>query len=393
MKPLISIKEALLRERNILLLYLLAALAVSIHLIWQGNNHVFVPGGQSYTFYNNYIIFKESFFNLIADRDLYILYPDRQWDLYKYSPAFALFMGSMAYLPDVAGLAIWNSLNALVLFFAIRSLPLSNRNRNLILLFIFVEMLGSLQNSQSNGLVAGAIILGDHFLRKGKMQRATLWLVIGTFIKVYGAIGFVLFLFYPGKLRFILYAALWTVIFACVPLVVTGPEVLIAQYQSWARMMASDQSTSYGYSVMGWLHAWFGMEGIKTVITLAGIVLFFAPLARLSLYKNDLFRLLFLAHLLVWVIIFNHKAESPTFVIAVAGIAIWYFSQQPVRWRTILLWFVFVGTCLTPTDLFPPELRKNFFVPYVIKAFPPIVLWVVIMWQLLSLKPKTTPTG
>lgn len=352
-----------------------------------------MPGGQSYTFYNNYIIFKESFFNLIADRDLYILYPDRQWDLYKYSPAFALFMGSMAYLPDVAGLAIWNSLNALVLFFAIRSLPLSNRSRNLILLFIFVEMLGSLQNSQSNGLVAGAIILGDHFLRKGKMQWATLWLVIGTFIKVYGAIGFVLFLFYPGKLRFLLYAALWTVIFACVPLVVIDPEVLIAQYQSWARMMASDQSTSYGYSVMGWLHAWFGMEGIKTVITLAGIVLFFAPLARLSLYKNDLFRLLFLAHLLVWVIIFNHKAESPTFVIAVAGIAIWYFSQQPVRWRTILLWFVFVGTCLTPTDLFPPELRKNFFVPYVIKAFPPIVLWVVIMWQLLSLKPKTTPTG
>ena len=72
--------KALLRERNILLLYLLAALAVSIHLIWQGNNHVFVPGGQSYTFYNNYIIFKESFFNLIADRDLYILYPDRQRD-------------------------------------------------------------------------------------------------------------------------------------------------------------------------------------------------------------------------------------------------------------------------------------------------------------------------
>ncbi|HYD20498.1 MAG TPA: glycosyltransferase family 87 protein [Flavipsychrobacter sp.] len=389
MKPLNFIKEGLLQERTILIIYLLAAIAVSIHLVWQGNSHVFVPGGQPYTFYNNYIIFKESFFNLISGRDLYILYPEKQWDLYKYSPAFALFMGSMAYLPDVAGLAIWNSLNALVLFFAIRSLPLSNRSRNLILLFIFIEMLGSLQNSQSNGLMAGSIILAGHFLRKGKVQWAALWLVIGTFIKIYAAVGFVLFLFYPGKLRFLLYAALWTVIFAAVPLVVTSPGVLWDQYQSWARMMANDQSTSYGYSVMGWLSTWFGLDGIKTAVTLAGILLFFVPVARLSLYKNDLFRLLFLAHILVWVIIFNHKAESPTFIIAVSGIAIWYFSQAPVRWRTLLLWFVFIGTCLTPTDLFPPDLRKNFFVPYVIKAFPPIVLWLVLIYQIMALKPKS----
>jgi hypothetical protein len=376
----------LLKHSNVLIIYLLVAIGVSIHLISQGNDHVFVPGGLSYTFYNNYIIFKEAFFNLINDRDLYILYPDKQWDLYKYSPTFALFMGLLAYLPDVVGLSIWNMLNAAILFFAVRSLPLGEKKRSYILLFIFIELLTSLQNAQSNGIMAGSMILALSYLQKGKPQWATLWLVIATFVKVYGAVGFCLFLFYPGKLRFLLYAALWTVLFAIVPLVVTSPQVLADQYISWARMMAEDQSNSYGFSVMGWLHSWFGLSDIKNEVIIAGLVLFFVPLVRVDLYRNNLYRLLFLAHMLIWVIIFNHKAESSTFVIAVAGVAIWHFAQKPVRWRTVLLWVVFLGTCLTPTDLFPPEMRKNFLVPYVVKAVPVIVLWVVVMWELMVRK-------
>lgn len=386
MNVLNLVRNFLLRERNIFFIYMLVAIFVSIHLVWQGQ-HIFIPGGATYTWYNNYIIFKESFFNLISGRDLYILYPDKQWDLYKYSPTFALFMGSLAYLPDVVGLSIWNVLNASVLFYAIRTLPLSDRNKNLILLFIFIELLTSLQNAQSNGLMAGSIILANNFLQNKKAQWAALWLVIGTFIKVYGAVGFCLFLFYPHKLKFIGYSILWTVLFALLPLAVTSPAILIDQYQSWARMMAEDQGNSYGFSVMGLLHSWFGLEGIKTGVILIGILLFFVPLVRLSLYRDGAYRLLFLSHILVWVIIFNHKAESSTFVIAVAGIAIWYFARKPVKWRTILLWFVFIGTCLTPTDLFPPAVRKDFLVPYVIKAFPPIVLWLVIMAEIMILKP------
>lgn len=374
-----------LKHRNILFIYGIVAVAVSIQQVSRGNSHVFIPDGLSYTFYNNYIIFKESFFNLINGRDLYILYPDKQWDLYKYSPAFALFMGTMAYLPDMVGLSIWNVLNAVVMFYAIQSLPLGEKKRSYILLFITIELITSLQNTQSNGLVAGSIILGNNFLQRGKPQWATLWLVIGTFIKVYGAVGFCLFLFYPEKLKFLLYAALWTILFATVPLLVTSPAVLLDQYASWARMMTEDQSQSYGFSVMGWLNAWFGLSGIKNTVIVVGILLFFLPLVKVRLYRERLYQLLFLAHVLVWVIIFNHKAESSTFVIAVAGIAIWHFSQKPLKWRTVLLWIVFTGTCLTPTDLFPPAMRKEILVPYVVKAVPVIFTWAIIAFEILSL--------
>jgi hypothetical protein len=377
--------QLFLRHRNILTIYLLVAVVVSIQQVLRGHTHVFIPDGLSYTFYNNYIIFKESFFNLINDRDLYILYPEKQWDLYKYSPAFALFMGTLAYLPDIVGVSIWNVLNAVVMFYAIKSLPLEEKKRSYILLFLFIELLTSLQNTQSNGLVGGSIILANCFLQRGKPQWATLWLVIGTFIKVYGAVGFCLFLFYPDKLKFMLYAVLWTILFAVAPLVATSPEVLMNQYASWMRMMTEDQSQSYGFSVMGWLNTWFGLSGIKNTVILIGIVLFFLPLVKVNLYKEKLYQLLFLAHVLVWVIIFNHKAESSTFVIAVAGIAIWYFSQKPVQWRTIILWVVFVGTCLTPTDLFPPTVRKEILVPYVVKAVPVILTWVAIVFEIFSL--------
>jgi hypothetical protein len=43
--------------------------------------------------------------------------------LYKYSPAFALFMAPFAMLSDFFGLPLWNLLNALVLLSAIFYLP------------------------------------------------------------------------------------------------------------------------------------------------------------------------------------------------------------------------------------------------------------------------------
>lgn len=44
--------------------------------------------------YNNYVIFKMSFPHLVNNEDLYIVQPEEHWDLYKYTPTFAvLFRG------------------------------------------------------------------------------------------------------------------------------------------------------------------------------------------------------------------------------------------------------------------------------------------------------------
>lgn len=388
MKRKFSIKNLLLDHTTILVLYIILAIAVSLQLYSLGHNQQFNRSfNAAYTSYNNYLIFKQSFFHLISGKDMYIHYPQEYFDLYKYSPTFALAMGLIAWLPDWAGLIIWNTLNVLVLFAAIRMLPYNKKTIAFILLFIIVELITSTQNSQSNAMLAGLMIGAFCFMERDKPIWATLLLTAAMFIKVYGAAGFVLCLVYPGLRRYILYSILWTMIMFAAPLIVTPLPVLIDQYISWGHMMQADQAASYGLSVMGWLHQWFGLQDGKNIITGIGIILFFIPFSRIRMYRDKVFRLLLLSFILIWVIIFNHKAESATFIIAVCGIVIWYFAQPATLARTIILWSAFIFVCLSATDLLAP-LRKVFFEAYAIKPFACIIIWLIIFGQLMTIRQK-----
>ena len=396
-------------RRTLLVLYVFAAIFVSVQLVLLGT-HAFImpkpgniPGdimnqpqymnlflGRRLTEYNNYVIFRYSWFHLLHGTNLYGIYPTQYWDFYKYSPTFALFMGLLAYLPDVVGLSAWNLLNVLAVYYAIRLLPFNNKALCLLLWFIGNELITSLSNTQSNGLMCGLMIAAFGCMQQGKMMWAALWLMVATYIKVYGIIGCCLFLFYPGKLKFILYAILWTVILAVLPLSVTPFHTLVWQYHNWVALMIADASEATGLSVTGWLSAWFGFaSSYSKYITLMGVALFLLPFVKFRLYQNELYRLLTLAAMLLWVIIFNHKAESPTYIIAVAGVGIWYFAMPRAAWRTALLVFVLIFTSLSTTDFFPLSVRVSFIMPYKIKAFPCIVAWIVVFTELMLLKPAS----
>jgi len=399
-----KIAHIVLDHRFLLAVYILVAVVSAIQLLALGSAPFVmqkeIPGdimlqkslmvqfiGKQTTNYNNYLIFKYSFYHLLHGTNLYGLYPDEHWDFFKYSPTFALLMAPLAWLPNYLGLPLWNVLNALVVFIGVRMLPFSNRAKSFILLFVFLELLTSLQNAQSNGLLCGLIIMAYGFMERGKVGWAALMLVLVTFIKVYGAIGFCLFLFFPQKGKAALYTLMWTAILLLAPLLVTSADKLMWQYNNWKTLLMADRAASLGISVMAWLTTWFHYAGSKTIVTAVGIALFLLQLTKVKRYKEQAYRELMLASMLIWVIIFNHKAESPTYVIAVAGVAIWYFSRPATVWRTILLWTVFVFTCLSATDLFPPVMKNSFLIPYTIKAVPCIITWLVI-WGEVFFKSK-----
>jgi hypothetical protein len=135
-----KLKSYLLDWKFILLIYSLISIGASLQSYFHAPKDF--GDGMMHTDYNNYVIFKQSFFHLVNHIDLYSLYLGEHWDYYKYSPAFALFMGSLAYLPDVIGLSLWNLLNVLVLFIAFKNLPAVNeRNKAFMLWFILLEFL------------------------------------------------------------------------------------------------------------------------------------------------------------------------------------------------------------------------------------------------------------
>jgi hypothetical protein len=52
----------------------------------------------------------------------------------------------------------------------------------------------------------------------------------------------------------------------------------------------------------------------------------------------------------------------------------------------------FVFTTLSPTDLFPPFIRNEFFWPYVVKAVPCILIWGKVIYDLLFTELLPRPT-
>ena len=166
---------------------------------------------------------------MLQNKNLYVIHPNDQFDLYKYSPSFAVLFAPIAYLPDFWGLLVWNLLNTLVLFAAIRQLPLPSNKLNIILWLLVVELLTSIQNEQSNALMAGLIMLCFTSLKNGKPWWAALWVVLATYIKVYGAVAFCLFLFFPQKPKFIMWSSIWALLFFCLPLMFTPMHQLLWQ--------------------------------------------------------------------------------------------------------------------------------------------------------------------
>lgn len=111
-------------------------------------------------------------------------------------------------LPDGVGLLLWNLVNALALFWAIRTLPRWNeREKAFILWFALIKVVTSMHTSQSNGLIVGLIVAGTSAMGRGRPALASLLLVLAVFIKPFALAGLVVFLLYPC---FFLALPFWT---------------------------------------------------------------------------------------------------------------------------------------------------------------------------------------
>ncbi len=389
MKPTRTTLQRIWHTRSLSILFFVYVL-ISIIAATQGltaGPKIYVPGGRPYIDYNNYRIFKFSFYHLLQGRDIYQLFPDDHWDLYKYSPAFALCFGLLSWMPDAIGLVLWNLINALCLFAGVRLLPgLTTEKKSWILLFCVLEMLLSIQNTQSNGLMAGLVVLAFALAERRRYILSTLCIVFSFYIKIYGGLAFVFYLFYPEKLKLMGWSLFWMVFFAVVPLVVVSGSQLLFLYKSWLHLLVNDRSASIGLSVMGLLETWFKVNISKNLVALVGLLLFLVPLMYVRRYNDLTFRLLYLASTLIWMVIFNHKAESPTYIIVMSGIGIWYFCQAPDPVNRILLILAFLLISMSISDLVPAPIRNGFIRPYGIKAVMGIVIWCKILYQQLTLR-------
>ncbi len=346
---------------------------------------------------NNYLIFKGVFFHTIHQTDLYSAYPAEYGDVNHYGPVFSLLIAPFALLPNILGCFFWGILNASVLFYAVKQLPLSNKNKQIILLIGAVEMMTSMHSVQFNPMLTGFIILSYTFVHKKQELWATLFIALGILTKIYGIAGLAFFLFSGDKVKFILYFIFWMALLFCLPMLISSPAFVLQQYKLWFVSLAeknelNNESVMQGMTAMRIIKKLFGFGSIKDAhIIITGGVFYLAALVRIKHFKQLLFQLWYLAFLLVGVVIFSSSAEAPTFVIAMMGVGIW-FAACPVlkRWMFFLVAFALLLTTFSSTDLFPNFIKATYIRPYGLKALPCLVIWMVLACQLLFNKFKGT---
>jgi len=356
-------------RRLVLALYVASAALVTVQQALLGHS-------------NNLSIFRSASLNLLAGRDLYAAHPEQHLDFYKYSPTFALLFAPLAYLPFALAFLCWSLLNGLLLWYALDRL-LPERQATIALALLYLEVLLALQYGQSNALVAALMILGFVAFEGRRQLGAALSITVGAAVKLFPLAGLSLAALYPRRLRFGAIAVGVLAVAVVLPLVVIPPADLLAQYRSWHAIEAKD-TLLRGYSLMHYVHAWFGVNWPNWPQQAVGTALLLLPLAlRSDRWEALEFRRLFLCSLLVYSVLFNHASESPSFVVAYAGIVIWYVGSPPSPLRTAVMALTLLVMVVHDVDVVPRWVKYDILVPYRIKGIPGLVAWFVMQWELL----------
>ena len=298
--------------------------------------------------HNNFLVFRGSFWHAWQGLPLYAEYPQEYWDINHYGPLFSLLIAPFAVVPETA-----------------------------------------LYMQQFNIAIA-AIIVGAFFLiEKERDATAAFLIVLGTLVKIYGIVGLAFFFFSKHKIRFIGALVLWSAVMFVAPMVLSSPDYVIGQYQAWFVDLVSKNSENaealmQNISLLGMTHRVTGLEFSDLWLIVPGLVMFGIPYLRINQYQNVAFRQTLLASVLMFTVLFSTGSESSGYIIALVGVVVWYTAApwQRNRWDVALMIFVFVLTSLSPSDLFPAYLRKEWVQPYALKALPVTIVWFKLCYEM-----------
>lgn len=364
-----------------------------IYVLWFGLS-LFAVGksvvlGHSHI-HNNYFVYKFNFVHVLHQQNLYALDPGHYFDLNHYGPIFSLIIAPFALMPDALGVVLWVMFGAWILLKAIQMLPVKESQWLVVVLLCAHELMTSAANVQINPLIAALILFSYVFIRDKKDFWAALMIMLGTFIKLYGVVALAFFFFSDNKLKLVLSMLFWAAVLFVLPMLISSPAFIIQTYKDWYadliyKNSINVQSTREDVSVMGMIRKMIWPAVSNMIVLLPGVILFALSYLRIKFCKNINYQLLIVASTLIFPVIFSTGSESPTYIIAFVGVAIWFINaQRPVSaFEWFLLIFALILTSLSPSDLFPRYLRVNYVEPYALKALPCFLIWLKIIYETL----------
>ncbi len=338
----------------------------------------------NYGYFNNYLIFTRPLQVILKGANIYDFHPDLYMDTFKYSPGFAIIFGTLFYIPNTAGIIIWNLLNASVLIAGIHRFFNTDKSRIQTLLLLVPMIAISVHNEQSNGLVAGFILIALSYFRAEKSIAAALFLSFCLFIKFYGILLAVSFIFYRRKVLFLLAFVAFTILQFLWPFLFFDTKYMFTVYQNWWHVLQTTGLTD-SCTVPGVFKTWFGLYLPNWLWLIAGSLILILPLTNRRMFDKTLYQNLMLSSFMIFMILFNKMAGFPTYLIAVAGFAIFYNSGLPKTriMKTLALLVLLLG--LLSQYRLPYNLVDNLILPSHVWAFLFLIIWSylqILLWKL-----------
>lgn len=342
--------------------------------------------------YNNYLIFKGVFYNTLQEKNIFLQYPDLFFDSNHYGVFFSLLIAPFALMPDWLGCILWNVAVTMVFLYAIYKLPFSDRKKSFFAWLCLQEFITAATYFQFNIALTGLLMLSAIYIYERKETKSAGAILIGTFVKVYGIVGLSAFFFIKNKFRFIISLIVIAILFFLLPMLISSPKFGVQSYFDWYTSLSEKNLSNQvlgnrqDYSLMGVVRRFLQDASISNLVFLIpGFIIFMTPYLRISQYKNLSFQLMILASTLLFLVLFSSGSESPTYIIAVAGVMIWFLMQKTISKVNVgILIFVMIFTCFAFSDLFPKSIKEEIFVKYSTKAIPCIVVWFRVMYELLT---------
>ncbi len=360
----------------------------------------------------NLMVFRAASLALLQRAPLYERF-SFDFDYYKYSPTFALAFVPVAVLPWHVAAVLWSAANfALAAWGMARFVRTvwaheepahQDRRASRFLALAWPGIVLTTDGDQSNLLVAGSCLLASALYLERKNGRAAPWLAFAILVKLFPAALGAFALVGRGRMRAVAWLSACTMLLVVAPAAVVGPGRLLAYYREWQALLAGEpaHASTKHWSVMHALSDLGVHVGSVPVQILAGAVflgaavgyVYFANKA-LAQPARRLLAVWFVIATLGFVLLFNHRSESPTYVLsAIAAAALLLTTDRPRAWH----WLLYAAVILAPSPLYSDTqggslgalAAKRLFHP--LRLVPLSVLWLLATWQLVS--PRKRPAA
>ncbi|MDR3328981.1 MAG: DUF2029 domain-containing protein [Prevotellaceae bacterium] len=365
-------------KRNLYLVGVALVLTLSLLEVLRGRNLNFMR------FYEATVMFWDGLCPYLGAGGERIL---EKWsDVFIYGPLFNIIFAPFILLPAPVAAVAWNLTCFTLYFLSIFSLPAkryTHQQKCYTFLFTALVLFCTQLSFQYNPIIACIFIFAFSLLERERYLWAVLLIMLSAFTKVYGIFQLGLLLCYPKLWRNMGYAAVVAVVFLLLPALKVPLAELPGYYQTWINALTMNKDTHGGWQTIFYLRPFFYAAPSYAVYvqlaTLAGLAALLLCCRRK--YASVAFRAQALGILMGWVILFSIIAEKHTYVIALAGYMLWYWTITPTRLDRWLFWLNFVVFAVVPVDLLcPPFIMRFIFDTLSLELYLFAFTWLRMCW-------------